>query len=179
MISGETLSMLEIRSSRLQMLWFAALVLSALTVGMAFAHTLEAPQKFGYGASRWTVLTQTLYRYFAVVGGPIEVANLVVLILLGVVVRRRRSGAALLVFAAVGCFAAALAVWAVVVQPVNAHVASWSASAVPADWRVWRGRWEYGHVGRFVLMIVGYGLLVLVTLDASPRRLLTGLAGRA
>jgi hypothetical protein len=47
-----------------------AVVLAALTMGLAFAHTLELPQKLAYDPATWTQLQHSLYRYFAVIGGP-------------------------------------------------------------------------------------------------------------
>jgi hypothetical protein len=47
-----------------------AVVLAALTMGLAFAHTRELPQKLAYEAATWTQLQHGLYRYFAMVGGP-------------------------------------------------------------------------------------------------------------
>ena len=42
-----------------------AVVLAGLTMGLAFAHTLELPQKLAYDAATWTQLQHSLYRYFA------------------------------------------------------------------------------------------------------------------
>ena len=49
-----------------------AVVLAALTMGLTFAHTLELPQKLGYDAVTWIRIQQSLYRYFGLVGGPVE-----------------------------------------------------------------------------------------------------------
>jgi hypothetical protein len=46
-------------------------------MGLAFAHTLELPQKLAYDAATWTRLQHSLYRYFAVIGGPLEVATVI------------------------------------------------------------------------------------------------------
>src|SRR5215204_5367120 len=54
-----------------------AVVLAALTMGLAFAHTLELPQKLAYDPATWTQLQHSLYRYFAVIGGPLEVATII------------------------------------------------------------------------------------------------------
>ena len=54
-----------------------AVVLAGLTLGLAFAHTLELPQKLAYDAATWTQLQHSLYRYFAVIGGPLEVATII------------------------------------------------------------------------------------------------------
>jgi len=39
-----------------------AVVLAALTMGLAFAHTLELPRKLDYDAATWTQLQHSLYR---------------------------------------------------------------------------------------------------------------------
>ena len=45
--------------------------------GTGFAHTLELAQKLDYDAATWTQIQHTLYRYFAVIGGPLEVATII------------------------------------------------------------------------------------------------------
>jgi hypothetical protein len=45
--------------------------------GLAFAYTLELPQKLAYEAATWTQLQHSRYRYFAVIGGPLEVATVI------------------------------------------------------------------------------------------------------
>jgi hypothetical protein len=59
-----------------------AVVLAALTMGLAFAHTLELPQKLAYDAATWTQVQHSLYRYFALIGGALEVATILVAIVL-------------------------------------------------------------------------------------------------
>jgi hypothetical protein len=52
-------------------------VLAALTMGLAFAYTLELSQKLACEAATWTQLQHSRYRYFAVIGGPLEVATVI------------------------------------------------------------------------------------------------------
>lgn len=149
--------------------WAVALCLAALTLGMTFAHTLELAPKMSYGPQLWTRINQSLYPYFAFVGGPVEVANAILLALLAA--RAYRARAPLLpIMVAAGGFAAALLVWFTVVNPANGEIASWSARAVPVSWEAWRARWEFGHAARFALMLAGYVGLVKAALD---RRYLT------
>jgi hypothetical protein len=68
-----------------------AVVLAALTMGLAFAHTLELPQKLDYDAATWTQLQHSLYRYFAVIGGPLEVATIIAAVVFAL--RARLGGA--------------------------------------------------------------------------------------
>jgi ABC-type Fe3+ transport system permease subunit len=69
-----------------------AVVLAALTMGLAFAHTLELPQKLDNDAATWTQIQHTLYRYFAVIGGPLEVATIIAAVVFAVRARGRRGG---------------------------------------------------------------------------------------
>jgi ABC-type Fe3+ transport system permease subunit len=60
--------------ARTQRTGIVAVVAAALTTGLSFAHTLELPQKLGYDAAMWTRIQQSLYLWFGVVGGALEVA---------------------------------------------------------------------------------------------------------
>jgi hypothetical protein len=66
---------------------WVAVVLAALTMGLAFAHTLELPQKLAYEVATWTQLQHGLYRYFAMVGGPLEVATVIAAVVFALRVR--------------------------------------------------------------------------------------------
>jgi hypothetical protein len=147
-----------------------AVVLAALTTGLAFAHTLELPQKLDYDAATWTQLQHSLYRYFAVVGGPLEVATVIAAVVFAVRARGLRGGR----LAAVGavCFVLALGWWFAVVNTANAEVGRWAVDAVPSDWRRWRAQWEFGHAGHFVVTFAGFLALLgaTVRVGAANRR---------
>lgn len=141
------------------------IVLSALTLGLTFAHVLELPQRLGYDAELWTHLTRpdALYRYFGIVGGPIEVAAVVGVIALAIAVRGRRPTGRLMLPAAV-LHAAALGAWLTVVAPANIEIGLWTAGAIPPGWESWRIRWEAGHALSFVLLLIGFCMLVSAVL---------------
>jgi hypothetical protein len=145
--------------------------LSALTLGLTWAHVLELPQRLGYDAELWTSLTEpnALYRYFGVIGGPIEVAAVIGTIALAAALRRQHLAGRLALVAAV-LHAAALAVWVTVVAPANAEIGTWSASGIPADWTSWRDRWETGHAASFGLLLLGFVVLVLALLAEQRQR---------
>jgi hypothetical protein len=69
-----------------------AVVLAVPTMGLAFAHTLELPQKLGDDAATWTQIQHRLYRYVAVIGGPLEVATMIASVVFAVRARRLRGG---------------------------------------------------------------------------------------
>jgi hypothetical protein len=147
-----------------------AVVLAALTMGLAFAHTLELPQKLAYDAATWTQVQHSLYRYFAVVGGPMEVATVVAAVVFAVRARGLRGGRLAAVGA--GCFLLALGLWFAVVNTANAEVGRWAVDAVPSDWRRWRAQWEFGHAAHFVVTLAGFLALLgaTVRVGALDRR---------
>ena len=147
-----------------------AVVLAALTMGLAFAHTLELPQKLAYDAATWTRIQHRLYRYFAVIGGPLEVATVVAAVVFAVRARGRRGGRLAAVGAA--CFVVALGWWFAVVNTANAEVGGWAVGAVPSDWRRWRAQWELGHAAHFVVTFAGFLALLgaIVRVGALDRR---------
>jgi Polyketide cyclase / dehydrase and lipid transport len=150
---------------------FAALLLTALALSMTSAHVLELPQKMRYGPDLYAAVNTTLYKYFAVVGGPYTLGSLVSAAVLAGISRGRpgfawaAAGASLLLLAFLS--------WLMVVQPVNSDIAqtlSSSPDAVPLLWLQLRARWEYGHAIGFLLQLAGYlALLASVLLPVRGR----------
>jgi hypothetical protein len=145
--------------------WYgAALVLAALSMTAEAAHVLELPQKLQYDAAFYSAVNGSLYRYFAIVGGSVQVAAIVVVALLAARARGRARRPAV---AAAALLALALAAWLTIVAPVNAEVSRAvreRPATVPAVWMARRARWEGGHAVGFVLQLVGYGALVAAAL---------------
>ncbi len=155
----------------LRRLRFATLVLAALAMTMEWAHVLELPQKLQYDPALYSAVNTTLYRYFALVGGPLQIASIVAAAALTVVARRRRGvwGAEL-----VGCMglAAAFAVWLAVVAPVNDMIAAVFHSApeqLPDRWLGLQMRWELGHAAGAALQLIGFCALVASVVRDTPR----------
>jgi hypothetical protein len=142
-----------------------AVLAAALTMGLTFAHTLELPQKLGYDAATWTRIQQSLYRYFGLVGGPLEVAAVIASVVFALRARSRPGGR----MAAVGAafFVTALAWWFVVVNTANAQIGGWAVDAPPPDWERWRAQWEFGHATHFALALAGFLALLLATVQAA------------
>jgi hypothetical protein len=145
--------------------WYGvALVLTALSMTAEAAHVLELPQKLRYDAALYATVNGTLYLYFAIVGGSVQVGAIIVTALLAARARGRAARPAL---AAAALLALALAAWAAIVAPVNAEVsrvARERPAALPSLWAARRIRWEGGHVVGFVLQLAGYAALVAAAL---------------
>jgi hypothetical protein len=158
------------RDSKHMTRWYgAALVLAALSMTAEAAHVLELPQKLHFDAAFYAAVNGTLYLYFAIVGGSVQVAAIIVTILLAA---RARGRARVPAIAAAALLALAFAAWAAIVSPVNAEVArvaSERPAALPALWMTRRTRWEGGHVVGFVLQLAGYMALVAAALRRDDR----------
>src|SRR5258708_2230966 len=113
-------------------LWrFITIILTALSMGMAFCLPLELPAKMGYDAALWVMVQHSLYRALGVegVGAWIEVAAVLAAIVLSFLVRQRRPVFYWTVAAAV-CLVVAHVIWWLFVFPANAEVARWTAETV-------------------------------------------------
>ena len=114
-----------------------------------------------YAPELYAAVNSTMYRYFALVGGPLTVLTLVSGAAL-VVLLRKQPGFQWTLAGVLG-YAVAFAVWLAVVEPVNRRVAAAYASDPGSLSRLWvtaRARWEYGHAAGFVLQLLGLASLV-------------------
>ena len=147
---------------------FIALVLAALTVGMKLAHTLELPVKLEWGADLYFPVQTALYRYFAIFGPIVDLGAIIALSVL--VFQLRGKPAFTLTAIGLGSMLVSLAIWALIVGPANAQITTWlTTHTVPADWMVWRARWQYGQAGCFVFDLTGFCCVLLAALRDTPR----------
>lgn len=150
-----------------KILRFVTLVLAALAMGLEFAHLLELPAKMRYDAQLYWAVQHTLYYYFAVIGGPVEVGAVLATGALALLVRRRKAAFRLASIGA-GFVAAALVAWFALVAPANVAMAAWAPGAMPPDWTHVRALWEHGHAVGAALLTVGFCALLLSVLADTP-----------
>ena len=152
----------------LKLIWFWTLMLAALGMTMGAAHVLELPAKMAYDAQTYAAVNSTLYRQFAYVGGPIQVLAIAAAAWLAYRLRETRSFRPAV--AAALSLALSLALWYLLVQPVNELWASLlqQPDASASDYVRLRARWEYGHLVAFVPWLAGVALLVHATLRQVP-----------
>ena len=140
---------------------FVVLLLAALTLTMEAAHVLELPQKMHYTPELYAAVNSTMYRYFALVGGPLTILTFVTGAALVVALRNHPGFRWTL--AGVLAYFIAFGVWLAVVEPVNRTVAAAFAGdpgSLPRLWTTARARWEYGHAAGFVLELFGLASLL-------------------
>jgi hypothetical protein len=151
---------------------FITLLLAALALTMEFAHVLELPQKMKYDPEMYSAVNTTLYRYFAIIGGFVQVGSLIAVGILTYLLRGHRRSFRWTLAGAV-CLVLAFGIWLSVVNPVNNEVRAALEAAPdsgPAVWSRLRDRWEYGHVAGFFVQLIGLAMLVHSVLVDTPAR---------
>jgi uncharacterized membrane protein len=148
---------------------FITLILAALTMGTAYAHALELPAKMNYDATLWTTINQSLYWGFGHIGGPIEGITVFLAAPILTFLVRKRQPAFQWTLAGTICFALAfLVVFLVFTEPMNREIFQWTPQSVPANWMQVRNQWEYSHVVRFVLQLIGLCAFQISLLAETP-----------
>jgi hypothetical protein len=152
---------------------FAAVLLAALTLGLGFCHLMQLPSRLGWDQYLWVGSTVQggLYAMFGSIGAVLFVATVIVLALNAYFVREHGRPGFKLAAAAAALFALALALWRVLVYPVNVELAKWVDGPVPADWTSYRARWEWGHAAIALVELAGFAALVGAVLADTPRNL--------
>jgi hypothetical protein len=139
------------------------LLLAATAFGVTLGHVLERPAKSHYPDPFYAAVNSTLYGGYALVGALTMPAGIVASAALTYLLHRRQLPGRLPTLLATCFLAAALLLWAAIVQPVNATiVAAWRSAGpnpqsltpdqlrspppqVVAAWSAHRHRWETGH----------------------------------
>ena len=148
---------------------FITIILVALTMGSAFGHALEFPAKMNYDAALWTTINQSLYWGFGHIAGPIEgVTVFLATPLLTFLVRKRRTAFPLTLAGTLCVALAFFIVFLVFTEPMNREIFQWTPQSVPADWTRVRNQWEYSHITRFVLQLIGFAAFLLSALVETP-----------
>ncbi|MGH3096650.1 MAG: hypothetical protein ACRDMV_11715 [Streptosporangiales bacterium] len=149
-------------------IYFGAMLLSACTMGLEFAHVLEWQPKTHYPAALYVRLQESLYIWFGNVGSVIYVLAIVASVALAVALRKERSSRGL-VTAAAALEVIALITFLTIVYPVNLQFPVHGSGAVPAGWAALRDRWELGHAVGFALFTAAF-ILLAVNLLRTPAR---------
>lgn len=152
---------------------FVAIMLAALTLGLAFCHLMQLPSRMGWDQYLWVGSTVQggLYNLFGSVGAVIFVATIIALALLAYFTREHgRPGFGLALSAAL-LFTLAMVLWWVLIYPVNVELAKWVTGPVPSDWTTYRARWEWGHAIIALTEFLGFAALIAAVLADTPRNL--------
>jgi hypothetical protein len=152
---------------------FITLMLAALAIAAPFAHVLEMPVRRAYDPALYVTITHTLYMYFGIVGGAIEVGATLAAVVWAMLVAASRtasSAARRWALAGAACPILAHALFWLLVAPVNAEFAVWTPEEVPPDWTRLRDQWEFTHAVRAALFFLGFCALLASVFAARAAR---------
>jgi len=141
----------------------AALLVAALSLAPSCAHVLEAPPRlYDWSPVLWreTTVFHGQFALFARIGGPIDVAVIVILAILAWLMRSERPGL-WFALAAASLYLVALLCWFTLVASANAVLATWHPGPIPADFGAVRTQWETGHMVVAALKLTGFIALCL------------------
>lgn len=154
---------------------FVGLICTGVVFGLTLAHVLQDPGSRGLDAPAWLRVQHTFYGGFAVVGGVGEIAGLLATAAAAAVswAHRRRAEGVRLGIAAL-CMLGTLVAYFVGNRPVNARIAAWTPSTLPADWSDYRATWETAHAVSAGLSAVAFVLVAVCAVwglrVSQPRR---------
>lgn len=147
-----------------EVVFFVALMATALALGGALAHLFELPNKIGLPSEEYFIV-QKAYRGWNRLAFLllVELASIVTL----AVSSRREPRVMWPVVAAAVFLICAQAVFWVYTFPANAATGNWTV--IPADWEDLRRQWEYSHaVGALFQLLVMASLIIAALRRARP-----------
>src|SRR5262245_44758196 len=142
-----------------------ALTLAALGLAPGAAHLPELPVKLNYSPELYAQVTSTLYAWYGIAGGAVQVAAALTGVILAI--RVRHSPSAGLAVASAATLVVSLVLWGALVAPVNsawAEVGRANPAEFVSAYARLRARWEFGHVAAFIAWFTGWlGLVAVAT----------------
>jgi hypothetical protein len=147
---------------------FATILLVATLATMTFSHLWQLPTRMSYSPGIW-FSTLDLYEQLGPQGpGPsIEVSALFFSLVLVPMVWHRSPAFGLSLFAAL-VLLISFAAWWMFVYPLNLQLQTWTDVTIPADWSVYRVRWEYAHAARALCSLIALAALVWSVVVETP-----------
>jgi hypothetical protein len=141
----------------MNVIWFVALLSTALAMGAALAHALALPNKISLAADQYFIIQQ-IYAGWDMLAFLllIEFASLIALAGNTEAVARR------FILASIVCLIAAQAMFWMFTYPANVATRNWTT--IPADWASLRIRWEYSHLAGAAFQVSCMAFLICATL---------------
>jgi hypothetical protein len=150
-----------------EVLFFVAMLATALALGGALAHLFELPNKIGLSREDYLVM-QRAYDGWNQLGWLLLV-QLLSLIAVAVLSRGRRDVLWPVLVAIFGLLAAQGVFWAFTF-PANVATQNWTV--IPADWEALRAQWEYSHAAGAGFQLLAMCALIVAALRRARGRVL-------
>ena len=134
--------------------FFAALLASALVLGPALAHVLELPNKIGLPREEYFIV-QKAYRGWNQIAWvlAVQVASL----LAAAILARAERRVMVLTLLALACVVAAQGLFWAFTYPANVATEFWTVAT--DNWDRLRRQWEYSHAAGAAFQFLGFCLL--------------------
>ena len=139
--------------------FFVALLATALALGGALAHAFELPNKIGLPREEYFIV-QKAYRGWNQLAYVLA-AQLASMVALAVMSRREPYVLWPTVLAILSLISAQALFWAYT-YPANVATENWTT--IPTDWDILRKQWEYSHAGGAAFQLVAMSSLFIAAL---------------
>lgn len=168
---GETVKSLEKSSNQnhatqrqflLKTAALLALLMFGIELGVSYSHMMQWVGKAQLSLTAF-IAVQTILIKYKVGLGVVEIGSFVLLFLM-LYLSHPKSPQFRLTLAAMVFLIVAFLVWAVLIEPINAAIDTWTSSSHPADWTQYRERWHLLHLVRLLLLTAGMASLAGSTL---------------
>ncbi len=140
-------------------LFFIALLATALALGAALAHALELPNKIGLPRDEYFIVQKAYLGWNQLVYLlAVELAAMVAVAYMS----RHEPHVLWPVAAAISCLLLAQALFWIFTYPANTATQSWTVK--PDNWDILRRQWEYSHAAGAALQILAMSSLIVAAL---------------
>lgn len=140
-------------------IFFIALLATALALGAALAHALELPNKIQLPKDDYFIVQQA-YRGWSQLAYLLAIELIAMLAIAGLSWQEPRVLWPTLI--AILCLLSAQAVFRTYTYPANVATDNWTA--IPANWESLRTRWEYSHALGAALQVLAMSALIIAAL---------------
>ena len=146
-------------------IFFVALLATALALAAALAHVLALPNKINLPEREYFIVQQT-YRGWNQLGYLLVIELISMLAIASL--SRHDPRVLWPTLAAILCLLCAQAVFWTFTYPANVATDNWTA--IPADWDSLRTRWEYSHALGAAFQVLAMSALIIAVLRRTPSR---------
>jgi hypothetical protein len=145
-----------------EVIFFIALLATALALGAALAHALELPNKINLPEREYFIIQQ-VYRGWNQLAYLLMIQLVSMLAIAGLSWQEPRVLWPTL--AAVLCLLCAQALFWTFTYPANVATDNWTA--IPAEWESLRTRWEYSHALGALFQLLAMSALIVAVLGRA------------
>lgn len=142
-----------------EVVFFLALLSTALALGAALAHAYEMPNKMALTRDQYFVV-QNIYRGWNRLAILLAIQGVSIFAVM--LLSQQQPRVFLPAAAALGCLIAAQVVFWAYTYPANVATENWTA--IPDNWIQLRRQWEYSHAAGAGLQVLAMSAIIIAAL---------------